>query len=112
MQNKYGLSKNIWLIFNNEDKIKINYEENYIPYNCQFLVVKNLAHNYIVEEIYDPFKKSNITFHSFLGIWSKNKGLDDIESDFYKRRFDMNKTTFIAFIYVRTCLGSKSLYRA
>lgn len=73
----------------------------YIPYNCQFLIVKEYESGndaYVIEElyhksIYDPLSSRNF------GKWQKSKGFEIPERNFYKKRFDLGDTILHALCY-------------
>lgn len=84
------LSNYIWLTF---EKTEVS-PSSYIPYNCQFLIFDDSKENDEVQimELYNPRRGSPVKLKSFFGTWIINNGLTVSNNDFYKRRFDMNRT--------------------
>ena len=74
------LSNYIWVVFDEDNSLSEKLTECYIPYDCRFLVIKNLKETFEIEEIFHmTIFERNIQVREFV----KN-------DDFYKGRFDMN----------------------
>lgn len=97
-ENEKGASKFIWLIWHSENRSIKEKKALYVPYNCQLLIVEN---NYeknnvcYIKEMYHPSISSHSMFERNFGTWAKNTGIVIPEKDFYKRRFEMNRTGLI-----------------
>lgn len=111
MRNEFIVSKYTWLVFEDIKNLLIESPKIYIPYNCQFLMIKNSTtknDSYILNEIYYPSFKSYDLFDRYFGTWEKNQGLENSQPDFYERRLDMNGTTL--FVKYTVSIG-KNQYR-
>lgn len=89
------VSKYIWLSLKDINESLLKSFEIYIPYNCQFLQIKqNLREKeFFIQEIYySTFNPSAIVFKRHFGTWKENKEVEIIEPDLYKRRLDLNET--------------------
>lgn len=73
---------------NNEDISKLG--KIYIPYNCQFIIIKKLKYNYELSEIYKLKPDNKLIFTKF-AIYS-NKLFPDL--NFYKERINLQGINF------------------
>lgn len=91
---EFGTSKYIWLTFNGlNESSKNNYENVYIPYNCEYFVIREINQEFFaIKELYHDRLFNWTLFESDLGTWSKKNGLAVPELDIYKRRSNLNGT--------------------
>lgn len=84
-----------WLLWSGKNMSMLDKEDVYIPYNCQLLILEEgrnkVSH---ISEIYNPSIFSPNKFKRNFGMWSEDKGLQVFETDLYKRRLNMNMTSF------------------
>lgn len=99
LDNEYKVSKYTWLALNDFPESLITSNDIYIPYNCQFIHLKNSDGS--IEEIYHPSIWRVKILRSQLGTWNKNnQELKISERDFYTRRLNMNATSIYSVYLV------------
>lgn len=86
----------IWLNFiNMSDSPSKIFNESYVPYNCENLLVKtDFKTRFDIVEIYHNHIKDLQLFEIKYGIWSRKEGLNVSDEEFYKRRINLKGTNF------------------
>lgn len=101
----------IWIYFTKRN-ISEELGNLYIPFNCEFLIIREVDKLYYqIEEVYQISEKGSKIYSSF-GFWN-NKKLKVSGNDFFKRRMDLKGHQFnLAETFVSTKFFSISFKKS